>query len=130
MPNFKEFPLFIPLLAASLVIAVTGDILDVITSEKCFAKGAVETNTFLIGDNQKPSAVKLYLRDSVVLALCVLPSALCATVFHNIPLAYAGLVAPTIVGIKHFLGYRSGLAFLSGKPQAAAQTWWQKLIQG
>jgi hypothetical protein len=122
--------MYIPLLVASLAFAVACDIEDVITSEKCFAKGAVETNTFLIGDNQKPSAVKLYLRDSVVLALCVLPSALCATVFHNLPLAYGGLIAPVIFGVKHLLGVRYGKAFLAGKSQPTAQSWWQKLLQG
>jgi hypothetical protein len=118
------------LLAASLVVAVAGDLYDVVTSEKCFAKGAVETNTFLIGDNQKPSAEKLYLRDSVVLAFCILPSVLSAIVFHNLPVAYGGLTAPVIFGVKHYIGARAGVAFLAGKAQTAPQTAWQKFWQG
>ena len=117
-------------LGVALAVAVAGDLYDVITSEKCFAKGAVETNTFLIGSNQKPSALKLYLRDSVVLALAVAPSALCATVFHNLPLAYAGLIAPVIFGIKHYRGALAGLAFLAGKSLPSTQTAWQKFWQG
>ena len=117
-------------LFGSIAVAIAGDIYDVVTSEKCFAKGAVETNTFLIGENQKPSAEKLYLRDLVVLSFCLAPTLLCATVFHNRPLAYGALISPVLFGVKHYLGARSGVAFLEGKPQAAPQTWWQKLLHG
>jgi hypothetical protein len=118
------------LLAASLVVAVAGDLYDVITSEKCFAKGAVEGNSFLIGDNQRPSAVKLYLRDSLELGFAVLPTVLCATVFHNLPLAYGALTGPVILGIKHYRGGLAGTAFLAGKPWPEPQTAWQKFWQG
>jgi len=122
--------MFLPLLFASVAIAVAGDIYDVITSEKCFAKGAVETFTFLIGDNKRPSAVQLYLRDSVVLAACVAPSVLCATVFHNLPVAYGGLIAPILYGVKHYKGALAGKAFLAGKPATLPQTAWQKFWEG
>lgn len=116
------------LLAAALAVAVAGDLYDVVMTEKAIAKGAVETSTFLVGS--KPSTIALYLRDSLILGLCVAPSLLGATVFHNLPLAYGLLSAPVVYGVKHYLGGHKGKQWLAGKvsdpnkPQSA----WQKFL--
>src|SRR5271157_6061830 len=95
------------LLGIALAVAVLGDLYDVTMTEKGIKSGvAVEANDWLVG--QKPSALALYLRDSLVLALCVTPTALCATVFHNLPLAYGALVSPVVYGVVHLFG---GLAW-------------------
>jgi hypothetical protein len=95
------------LLGVALAGAVAGDLYDVAMTEKGIKAGvAVEGNDWLVG--QKPSALALYLRDSLVLAFCVAPTALLATVFHNLPLAYGALISPVIYGYVHLQG---GLAW-------------------
>jgi hypothetical protein len=93
-------------LLASLAVAVLGDIYDVTYTSRGLKTGvALEGFTFLIGS--KPSTRALYLRDALVLGLCIAPTALSATVFHNLPIAYGALSAPVVYGIKHYLGARS-----------------------
>lgn len=95
------------LFAAATAVGIAGDVYDVTLTSRGLKKGlAEESNEWLIGT--KPSTKALYLRDGLVLAFCLLPTLLCATVFHNIPLAYGGLVSPIIYGIRHVQG---GLAW-------------------
>lgn len=118
---------FTLILAAVTTVSVVADLLDVITTEKCIAKGAVETNTFLVGT--KPTAEALYLRDSLVYALCVAPS-IVSLILGNTPLAYGTLVGPAVFAAKHFLGYRAGKLWLAGKAPDpnAPKSAWQKFI--
>lgn len=95
------------LFAAATAVGILGDVYDVTYTTIGLKKGlAVEGNTWLIGN--KPSEKALYLRDGLVLAFCMLPTILGATVFHNVPVAYGGLVSPVIYGVKHYMG---GLAW-------------------
>lgn len=89
---------------AALAVAIAGDVYGItLTSRGLKAGVALEGNTFLIGS--KPSARALYLRDALVLGLCLVPT----VVFHsNVPVAYGALAAPVAYGAKHFLG---GLAW-------------------
>ena len=116
------------LLTVSLALGVAGDVYDVIMTEKGLKAGvAVEGDTWLIGST-KPSALALYLRDSLVLALCVAPTALCATVFHNLPLAYGALAGPVAYGAKHVLGGLQWRTLLNGGKLPTVQTAWQKFL--
>ena len=94
------------LFVAATAVGILGDVYDVTYTTIGLKKGlAVESNTWLIGS--KPSTKALYLRDGLVLALCMLPTTVCAAVFHNIPVAYGGLTAPIVYGIKHYMGGRA-----------------------
>lgn len=94
-------------IAVALAVAVAGDIYDVTMTEKGLqAKVAVEGNTFLVGD--KPSARALFLRDGVILALCMVPTLLSFYKLHNAPIGYGSLVVPGYYGVDHMLG---GLAW-------------------
>lgn len=118
------------LLAVSLALGVAGDIYDVILTEKGLKAGvAAEGNQWLSSIvGTKPSAVGLYFRDSIVLALCVAPTALCATVFHNLPLAYGALAGPVAYGAKHVLGGLQWRTLLNGGKLPTVQTAWQKFL--
>ena len=116
------------LLTVSLALGVAGDVYDVIMTEKGLKAGvAVEGDTWLISSD-KPSALALYLRDSIVLAFCVAPTALCATVFHNIPLAYGALISPVVYGVKHVQGGLQWRTLLNGGKLPTVQTAWQKFL--
>lgn len=94
--------MYILFLTLALIIAVAGDVYDVIMTEKGLKAGvAVEGNDFLV--DSKPSALALYLRDSVILAFCLVPTVLSAA-FGNMPVAYGSLIAPVVYGIQHILG--------------------------
>ena len=94
------------LLLISYAFMIAADIYDVImTTEGIKAGVAVEGNTWLIGD--KPTALQLYARDSLVMVFCLAPSVV-AHFLGNDPIAYGGLVSPVIFGIKHIQG---GLAW-------------------
>jgi hypothetical protein len=89
-------------------------IYDATMTEKGLKAGvAVEGFDWLVG--KKPSAVALYLRDNLLLGLCSLPAILCATVFHNVPLAYGACISPVLYGIKHIQGGLAWKKLLGGK---------------
>lgn len=93
-------------LTVALGLAVACDIYDVAQTEQGIKKGvAVEGSTWLVG--QKPSAVALYLRDSLVLLFATAPS-LVALAIHSTPLFYGALLGPVALGVKHIQG---GLAW-------------------
>lgn len=88
-------------------------IYDVVMTEKGLkAKVAVEGNTWLVGTN--PTAVALYLRDNLTLALTLAPS-LVALVAHNTGFAIGGCAGPVVYGVKHILGGRSWAKLLKAK---------------
>lgn len=71
-------------LLAAVAFAIGCDIYDVVLTEKGIKAGvAVEGNTFLVGS--KPSALALYLRDSLAIGAATVPAVL-ALVGHNDPL--------------------------------------------
>ena len=100
---------FYVLLAVSLAVAFAGDIYDVTESEKAYAKGYIESFDWLVGP--KPTAIKLYLRDGLIIGLSVVPAIVFWAV-HNSPLAYGALIAPVVAGIKHYLGGRGAKKLL------------------
>lgn len=116
-------------LVAALGFAIAADIYDVVLTEKGIKAGvAVEGNTFLVG--QKPSAVALYLRDSLVTGIATTPCIL-ALVYGNKPLFYGFLVAPVVAGVKHIRGGRAWRNLLNGgKPVPPATTAWGKFLEG
>ena len=89
-----------------LIFAIICDVFDVTQTEAGLAAGvAVEGNTWLVGT--KPTALKLYFRDTLVLLLCSTPS-IVAYIYDNPVFYYAFLISPIVFGIKHILG---GLAW-------------------
>lgn len=118
--------MFIPFFLASLAVAVVGDVLDVVTTEKCIAKGAVETNTFLVGS--KPTAARLFLKDALFLSIVV--GGVFLARYLNPAVGYGALAAPVAYGGKHFLGYHNGKLWLAGKAPDpnAPQSAWQKFL--
>ena len=118
------------LLAVSLALGVAGDVYDVIMTEKGLKAGvAAEGNQWLSSIvGTKPSAIGLYFRDSIVLALCVAPTALCATVFHNLPLAYGALISPVVYGVRHVQGGLQWRTLLNGGKLTQPTTAWQKFL--
>ena len=102
--------MFTILLISALALAVAGDAYDVVTTEKCIKKlGDIETNDWLVGS--RPTLKALCLRDALVLGIATAPCALFAA-YGFTPWQYAGLIAPVIFGIKHYLGGRAGAKLL------------------
>lgn len=95
------------LLSAVLATTVATDVYDVtLTSIGLKKKLAIEGFNWLVGSN--PSTAALYLRDSLMLGFCTVPTVLFHTLLHNVPLQYAALAAPLAYAVKHVLG---GLAW-------------------
>jgi hypothetical protein len=117
-------------LAGALAFAVGCDIYDVVLTERGIKAGvAVEAFDWLVGS--KPTAVALYLRDSLITAFAMLPAIVVGLVFHNQAAFYGCLAAPVVLGIKHIRGGRAWTNLLAGgKPASEPQTWWQKLLRG
>lgn len=114
----------------ALAFAVAGDIYDVTLTEKGIKAGvAVEGNTFLVKNN-KPTAVALYLRDSLVTGLATAPSII-ALAYGNKALFYGFLVGPIVSGVKHVGGGLAWRKLLNGGKldPNAGQTAWQKFWQ-
>jgi hypothetical protein len=109
------------LLAVAVAFAFICDIYDVTETEKGLKAGvAVEGNTFLIGTD-KPTAVKLYLRDGVVIVAASVPAAVCLGL-HAPSFFYAALAGPVVAGAKHILGGRAWVKLLAGqKPTPSEQ---------
>ena len=101
--------LFYILLAAVLIFAFGADVLDVVESEKAYAKGYVESFDWLVG--KKPTTIALYLRDGMLIAASAAP----AIIFYHIgnrPLALGALVGPVAAGARHIQGYLAGRKLL------------------
>ena len=102
------------LILISVAFCEACGVYDVVMTEKGLKAGvAVEGNDWLVG--QKPSAVALYLRDNLTLALCVLPSLLAGLWAHNLPVAYGLAFMPIPYGIHHIQGGRAWAKLLNGK---------------
>ncbi len=115
-------------LAVGLAWAIGCDIYDVTLTEKGIKAGvAVEGNDWLVG--AKPSAVALYLRDSLETGLATTPCIL-ALIFNSSPFFWAGIVAPVLVGVKHIMGGRQWATLLAGGKVTEPSTWWEKLLRG
>ena len=94
----------IPIFVLVLGFAIACDIYDVVMTEKGIRAGVgVEGNTWLVGT--KPTALKLYLRDSLVLAMTVAPSIFAALIGRP-ELFYGFLIGPFVFGVKHIQGGR------------------------
>lgn len=94
------------LFAASIAAGVAGDVYDVTMTSRGLKKGlALESNEWLIGT--KPSTKALYLRDGLVLAMCIAPAVVCLAL-GNVPLAIGALISPVLYGVRHLQG---GLAW-------------------
>lgn len=116
--------IYLPLILAVL-FCVACDIYDVRLTVKGLKAGvAVEGNTFLIGP--RPSALALYLRDTLLLAFASGP----AILFHflgNDPLYYGACIGPVVYGIRHIKGGRAWADLLAGKPfDRSPKSIWQK----
>jgi len=115
-------------LVIALAWAIGCDIYDVTLTEKGIKAGvAVEGNTFLV--SSKPSAVALYLRDSLVTGIAATPCVL-ACILYSQPLFWGFLIAPVLSGVKHILGGRQWATLLAGGTVTPPSTWWEKLLQG
>ena len=94
------------ILASVLATLVGTDVYDVVMTEKGLKAGvAVESFTWLVGS--KPTAVALYLRDSLCMAMAAAPSII-AYAMGSTAAAYGMLAAPAVYAVKHVLG---GLAW-------------------
>ena len=113
-------------IVALLAVAVA-DLYDVTMTEKGIKKGvSVEAFTWLVGD--KPSAVALYLRDWLIIAIATAPQAL-ALVFHNPALFWGFMTVPASLIARHVNGGLQGRTLLNGgKLNPAPQKWYQKLF--
>jgi hypothetical protein len=94
--------MFYILFAAAIAVAVSGNIYDVVLTERGLkAKVGVEGWDEFIGAN--PSTRALYIRDAAFTApFVVLP--LVSYLLGNTPLAYGTLAGPVVAGIKHVMG--------------------------
>lgn len=120
--------MFLALYIAALAVGVAGNIYDVVLTERGIKAGvAVEAN----GDNPKPTAEILYLKNFGWYAAVALPAGLVSLV--NLPVAFGLLVAPILYGVKHYLGGREWQRLLDGGKPAdpnAPLTAWQKFLRG
>jgi hypothetical protein len=97
----KPLLLYIPVVG----FTVGSDLADIRNSTAAYKLGYVEENQWLVGP--RPSQAKLAARDSMVLGLCVAPSALFYAL-HKMPLFYGSLAAPIAFGVKHLQGAYAG----------------------
>lgn len=122
--------MFFLIMLVVIALVVLSDVYDVAQTERGIKAGvAVEAFSRLVGS--KPTAVALYLRDSLLLLLVTTPSVLLH--FVNAPAAYGALLGPLIYGVKHIRGGREWARLLAGgKPADPNQplTAWQKFWQG
>lgn len=120
--------MFFVVFCIALAAVVLSNIYDVVLTERGIKAGvAVEGFTWLVG--QKPTAVALYLRDSIFNALfAALP-----LVFYKVnpAVAYGSITGLVVITIKHVLGGRAWANLLAGgkpadptKPLSA----WQKFL--
>lgn len=122
--------MFILILLVVIALVVLSDVYDVAQTERGIKAGvAVEGFTWLVGS--KPSAVALYLRDSLLLLIVTTPSMLLH--FVNEPAAYGALLGPLLYGVKHVRGGREWVRLLAGGKPAdpnESLTAWQKFWRG
>jgi len=98
--------MYVEILAAVCAAVVASDVYDVSMTQKGLKAGvAVEGFTWLVGS--KPSALALYLRDTLCEALSIAPTVFCHLAGAD-PAAYGLLIAPGVYAVKHVLG---GLAW-------------------
>jgi hypothetical protein len=104
--------MFFILFSICLAAAVATDIYDVIMTEKGLKKGlALEAFTWLVGP--KPSALKLYLRDSLVTGLVAAVSLI--IFLTGVQAAAFGMLSGLVVlAIKHIHGGRQWAKLLAG----------------
>jgi hypothetical protein len=108
------------LLAVVIAAAELCDVYDVTETVKGITKGiAVEGNTLLLSSD-KPTALALYLRDGLIIALASVPAVVCLAL-HATPFFYAALGGPAIAAVKHILGGRAWVKLLAGQKPTAAE---------
>ncbi len=120
--------MFFILFAIAVALAVAADLYDVILTEKGLKAGvAVEGNSFLLGEtNTKPTALQLYRRDAIVIAMASAP-ALAVYLMGAPDVAYGFLAGPVVAAIKHIQGGRAWAKLLAGgKLSTAPKSAWQK----
>ena len=79
---------------------------------------AVEANTWLVGTH--PTFGRLEAKDFLQLGIATSPSVL-AYMFHHEGLFLAGLVGPTVLGVKHIQAGRQWQALLDGQPPTESE---------
>ena len=75
-------------------------------------------NTWLVGTH--PTFGRLEAKDFLQLGIATSPSVL-AYVFHHEGLFLAGLVGPTVLGVKHIQAGRQWQALLDGQPPTESE---------
>jgi hypothetical protein len=122
--------MFFIILLVVLAFAVLSDVYDVAQTERGLKNTPyVEGFTWLVG--QRPTAIALYLRDSLLLLLVTTPSVLAS--FVNKPAAYGLLVGPLVYGVKHIRGGREWARLIAGgalPDPTIPKTAWQKFLEG
>ena len=128
--------MFFTLFGLSLVAVVAADIYDVVMTERGLKKGVgQEANTWLVGS--KPSAIALYLRDSLTIAaVAAVPLGL--FLGGSIPAAFGTLAGLGVLAAKHIHGGLQWRTLLNGgtipnhdlnTDPGPALSAWQKFLQ-
>lgn len=120
--------IYLPLILA-VAFAYVCDILDIRATVLGIKKGlAVEQFTLFVG--QRPSALALFLRDSLFILAVTGVAVLISLV--NVPLYYGSLAGPVVLGIRHLGGARKWNNLLNGgklpdpnRNLSAWQKFWQ-----
>ena len=111
---------------ALLAVAVA-EFYDATMTEKGIKKGvSVEAFDWLVGS--KPTALALYLRDWILIAVATIPLDI-ALVAHSKPFFYGFLTIPVSLVTRHINGGLQWRTLLNGgKLNPAPQKWSQKLF--
>ncbi len=115
------------ILTAILAALAGTTVYDVLMTEKGLKAGvAVEGNTWLVGS--KPTAITLYLRDSLTAVLATAPS-IVTYAMGSTAGAYGLLIMPVVYAVKHVLGGRQWAKLLAGgKLSTAPESAWKKFL--
>jgi len=106
-------------LAGALAFEQAAAIYDARKTEQGLKAGvAVEANTWLVGTH--PTFGRLEAKDFLQLGIATSPSVL-AYAFHHEGLFLAGLVGPTVLGVKHIQAGRQWQALLDGQPPTESE---------